>query len=615
MREYAEKRLGGPGGQPKLVEKLAAALELIVRSNPRRRYAREEPTDANLDRVVQADVAPDSFRETCAGLLTRAGVAPGEQQRLILEFAVALHPRKLLPTAADGAEQRQRRLDNFANRLNAFLLHRGWNAQQMSGYIAGTIGGGPPATGLVATVPITYLWTADDRILDVMLRNCALDGEFVEYFCKRWMSAPAMEDSDPYGNQALYDRARQVRGLIANKAHRCGVNDLSRRRDAVDDAWTWVWKRLTDGIHGYRYEAHFTHWLKHELRAFDFGPFRDLPGEPPEDAAGETLLPPLLTRERMRVMREAYRLVRCTFFGNPTDDTKAAIVRANERVRAVIDDLWERWLRRGESAGGNQALRDVAAAHGVRYDSVNNWHNELGGRLRAYLIARYPDDGPLNNEEILRLADCRSRGAEVAAVAKAAPGGRSSVWTFSTYVNLRSAVDARRKDPWSYERVVREICAHWLSDDYLREAIADDMAGREPLARRLRQALHDLVRTFQPPDEGDEKPPSETPSGCEELLWIVADLLDEGRVITRCEPILRQCLAEILGTTALWNVSSKSCQKACHGMERGHRCWVIPAWYLVLIEGLDEEQIAHRLALTDEERQVVARLVDRFQHG
>lgn len=615
MREYARKRLGGPGGRPELVDKLAAALELIVRSNPRRRYALEDPTDANLDRVVHADVAPDSFRETCGSFLTQGGVPSNKQERLILEYAVALHPRKLLPTGADGDEQRQKKLDVYRDRLNAFLVHRGSSTPQMTAYIAGTIGGGRPATGLVAAVPITYLWAADDCILTVMQRNFAEDGEFVEYLCKNWMSAPAPGDPDPYGNQALYDRARKVRALISRKAQQCGVNDLSRRRDAVDNAWTWVWKRLTDGIHGYRYEARFTHWLKHEIQAFDFGPFRGLPGEPPEGPPGETSLPPLLTREQIRVTREAYRLVRCTFFGEAAGDSKAAVVRANEEVRAAVDDLYKRWLALGQPGEERQAVGEVAARHGVEYHTVNNWFNELRGRIRTYMHARYSDEGPLSNEEILRRAKCRSRGAEVAAMAKASPGGKSSVWVFSAYVNLRPDVDARRRDPWSYERLMREIGTHWLADDYVREAIAEEIAGPGPLATCLRRALREIVGELCPAGDGDGQPPSETPSGCEEMLRIVADSLAEGRVVTRCEPIIRQCLAEILGTTALWKVSSKSCKKACHGIERGERCWVIPAWYLVLVERLNEEEIARRLALTDEEKQVVARLVDRFQHG
>ena len=225
IRAYAEKRLGGPGGRPELVDKLAAALTLIVHSNPRRRYALEDPSDANLDRVVHADVATERFREACGGLVTREGVPPDQQERRILEFAVALHPRKLLPTGADGDELRQKKLASFRDRFSAFLRHRGSSARQMVEHVTGVPGRERPAAGLVAAVPITYLWTADDGILSVMLRNFARDGELVDYLCTHWTSAPAPGAPDPHGNRGLYDRAREVRGLLAKKAVVPGMKD------------------------------------------------------------------------------------------------------------------------------------------------------------------------------------------------------------------------------------------------------------------------------------------------------------------------------------------------------------------------------------------------------
>lgn len=651
VREFAEVQLGGPEACPELISRLSTSLSAILHSDRRREYARRDPSEENLNRVVHAEFVSDRFHATCGDILEQLGEVP-DQERTILEFAVALHPRELgLPTDDEKPDDRKRKLKPIADRLGTFLRYRNSDRDEIVHRVVGvTQSSANIADEFMKSVPLTYLWTVPDGLLVSMVKCFVLDGESAKYILTHWPAAPQEGDPDPWHSPGLYERVRLLRGRIASKLFRCGVKGDSLAH-AVADAWQFVHTRLRSPTSSYHFESPFEYWFLMQVRGFDpeiykssgrhetasrastsaehMNQHADPEGPNDELRRGPTVASEAtsrfqevvdggpepgeaaLAKEKMRNVREAYRCVRTTFFAKVDPNmTDAKAVEVNESTRRIIDALYKRWLSKGEKGERPTAVKEIADEYGLSESTVNNWFSDLRRRTKVFLFARYPQR-QLTNQEIIDKAEPRARGHEIASLAKTVSGDRCFAWTFAAYVALRSSVEPGIRDPWDYQRIAHEIKTCWLYDDLQHNVLAREFAPDGAFSARLRRCLSDIFDLLPNSRDQSDCPPTEGALSAAEMLERIAAYRPDERFVADCEPSVEQCLRDLLGRQE--EVTPAAACKEAPVKGDKERSWIIPLFYLACVDRIRDEDIFRGVVPSPNEERTLNALTAYFR--
>lgn len=469
-----------------------------------------------------------------------------------------------------------------------------------------------------------------DRIVDVWRTEAPI----VE-FLRKWLPTPpswtAGEDrlgrQSPDWGRVRLGLAEHCRGeapglvdqaiILEQMAWKASKQHLEpdMLMQSVQEIWERLWTRLTSGFPYYAFRSRFTWWWKQCLHHWFQRPSDPLIQPDKIDRMTADVPPRELAPETLRCVREGYRLVRTTFYaqrpkggqgaspehGGQSPRSREEIIDNNEKVRRIVDEIWSYRIlcRVTDDAGEKQMVKDIAARFPeVRESTIDTYGRRLRLRLWAYRLARLER---LSNTEILSLGSLSAEGARrqshevswesvgavpsIAALARAVPPEHTLLWAFATHVFLHDRVDPQHSDPWTSARFFRELW-HWVNDEAFEGAV--------------RQGSRDLSTVDGTAHETIVAPPFQ------DALCALRTCEDDRQAEGRIEE------AESNGQLAAWTTAARdvlesfagagvldTCDKAAFqkwktlvGRENGH--WIVPIWYLTVIEQVDEKQIRLR---------------------
>jgi hypothetical protein len=278
------------------------------------------------------------------------------------------------------------------------------------------------------------------------------------------------------------------------------------------------------------------------------------------------------------------------FDDHQIDALKAALRAAdNERVRNILDVLWHYRIRHRVAPDGDdekRMVKEIAGQFAENTDTIHTYLRRLRFRLDAYRLARIER---LSDQEIVdgESKKWRSVGCveSIAALARAVLPEASLLWAFGAHVFLHDWVDRHphHSDPWTWPRFLRELW-HWVDGETLERAVRegiregsviDDVAQRAMGKPPLSELLDDLRRCRDVAQAGlcvEEAGASrKLQSWVDEFQRIIETLAGPCRS--------GGCSPDLFGT---WK-----------RLVEPH--WLIPVWYLTVLEKVEEKHMHVRL--------------------
>lgn len=395
----------------------------------------------------------------------------------------------------------------------------------------------------------------------------------------------------------------------------------------TQDFWEQCWERLVSGFPYFAFQASLKHWIRKCSLHHRWLP-REIPyvegklmiatnidgGEPGDFVRSRMKTPELpfgnesgLDEECLRWCREAYRLVRMTFYSRSPvikAGERSDWAGANESHRKLIDELWHIMLAKaGETDFEKIPIKDLTTRHSVSESKLYTLGYRIRVRLWACMLARVHGRTNAQLMSTRRPSWChqggefpfaqdRSSALAVATLARPHPLDRSLLWPFTARVFLHSAVVRAHPDPWTFQRYARELWV-WLSDK--------DSAGGTSI--------------FEPIG-GYDVSADDTPESVRirEFGGELANMNEESEVRRRLERDLAQekraakTMVARVARTSKWPavLDTKGAQ---WGKLAGVH-WVVPVWYLIAVEWMSREEALSRLLVDACEREDVGALAD-----
>lgn len=381
--------------------------------------------------------------------------------------------------------------------------------------------------------------------------------------------------------------------------------------DGISNFWESLWAKLISGFPYYAFRSRFGYWCKQCLRWYDFtDPLRGARETKdnlglPQEIVTETP-PQEITPEQLRWFREGYRLVRTTFFKrqhNPQLDGAD-----HESLRLALDTIWYHRLETCLGDGlSEQRVKQISARFpDLDKGRVSTLTLHLRLRMWAYALARI---SRFSNSRILsakRPAGYGRRGANdhplrdeptvltIASLARAASLDGTLLWALGAHVFLRPKVEPQHLDKWTFKRFLREL---WLllKEDTFNEAMqAEVESGSRVNAAALGMLtaapLDSLVADLRRAQTDSEM--SDALSG--------PDLRSE-------EMTLLAAVRQLARDDSL-SSAGDAAVRAYRKEAQSSRHWIVPVWYLAILEQLDERQILERLQVDEDDVGIVLRL-------
>jgi len=366
------------------------------------------------------------------------------------------------------------------------------------------------------------------------------------------------------------------------------LSRIVRVADPADDLsqfWLMTWERLVSGFPYFGFRARLTTWWVRCLRVYAL--------EPP--ARRERLAPHVLTPDLLTVYREGYRLVRTTFAGGPEH-------------RRALDRLWHGRLERklkGLTVPMGEAEVILKEFPSLRRADIDNMSKRLRRRFLAYSLARVHRR---SNAEIERMEVFvqTNRGMRrtlplknepavltVATLARCRPEDQPFIWPFLTYLLLAPRVQPRHADTWSFGGLVAEL-SHWEPQQLEQRMTATDR-GPERLVLGLdeRSPLRVLLKWLASTDAG-----AETDERVAQHTWH-AEEAEATRLLAQEVPA---------AALAVWKPTTLRRWRGTAGLH-----WLIPVWYLSVIERVTAPEVVARLKPEPEERRDVTALCQELR--
>lgn len=390
------------------------------------------------------------------------------------------------------------------------------------------------------------------------------------------------------------------------------------------DFWELMSDRLNAGLPFYAFLSSFPAWWYSYLNKFywfnpehfhrsiddDEAPYRrSIPVEDQPPGIDE------LDTELLRVCREGYRLVRSTFFtlqngeGAQPDATNE-IDGPNEDVRRLLDAIWhERIEIKLVSDQTPSMVKDIADRFpDFHQNTISTYIRRLKHRFWAYTMARVKyltdtqirttqlpgqdsgdnaEDRPWANEEIF---------LEIANLARIVPYTQTLLWAFTARVGLNPLIERRWVDKWSFKGYLCELW-HWIAEDTFDNAVGVGIDKGDIVACAIDNAmasptLGEFVRELRN-QQDDES---------------VVKFL-QGENIGTIEKELRDLVCGLDWHRGFMPVCRKCRTDWVKGLPRR---WIVPVWYLTVVQQLDSTQLVNRLNAKGEDIAVVTTLAKKM---
>jgi hypothetical protein len=386
---------------------------------------------------------------------------------------------------------------------------------------------------------------------------------------------------DPFGHG---ERAIQLEKKTRGEARKWGPQADANAREF----WELLIEKLTSGFPYYAFHSKIsTFWAACLER---YRPRVSLREAPPSLRAADGC-----SEDELRLYREGARFLRFTFH------RRTAKADETEQVRRVIDALWSerlerRLLRRPprRTTGGNKpaAVQEIAARFPILGASAISMQSyRLRRRLRAYAMARLGRDPNSAIQLALGEEDAATERL-IAALAKSATPDETLLWPFLAHMCLYPKLSPPHSTRWSWSEVVHEIW-HWVRDGMFLLAVRQSAERGSRVNRAawafmsepgIRQFMNEL-REISSEKELDEYLAGDPLEAIRErAMKIVGELIGDWDFLARTDQYL-----------ALWK-------------RLALLCWIVPVWYLTVLERLDGTQVIQRLTVDPEEAEVVRSL-------
>ncbi|MDP8223923.1 MAG: hypothetical protein P9L99_11225 [Candidatus Lernaella stagnicola] len=318
---------------------------------------------------------------------------------------------------------------------------------------------------------------------------------------------------------ALERAAAQLERCVWNVAGDVlGWSDPSRLAHSVQHFWETRIDLVLSGYPYFAFHSKFATWWLSCCRNFPFYDDRQiLSDQVPETrvvAPAESLRLPHIQEadayadnemgvEYLRMLREAIRHTRHTFFASIAAETAPTEATAHEVKRQAVDEIIAGSLAKATWPEKTSETIQRLAAKFPAIDVYETMH-DVRRRLRVYVDARWNKQP---TAEILAQKEIRTYRSPailktIATFAHCVPANHTSLWAFAVYVFLHSdIVQPQRPDRWTFKRFVREFW-FWYPQELLWEAVrrgaADGVASDQWAVALLEEpAIKSLVEELQ----------------------------------------------------------------------------------------------------------------------
>jgi hypothetical protein len=470
----------------------------------------------------------------------------------------------------------------------------------------------------------TYdVWAGEAEFVRYLRKNaiqtslCSLTGENRGY--PVWSRVLSMLSGYfPNDDASLHQKALILEQMAWKEVGKRNLPvDLSQR--LVERFWEGLWDKLTSGFPYYAFASRFSYWWGQCLQRHNWDPHRAVVLEETDDmqqleaARWHDDATTAIDLECLRVTRENYRLVRTTFFRREDRARSAAepesAAHENDSLREGLDALWYDRLERrleGEEKERAQSVQGIVSRFpDLGGHTINMMSHRLRLRIWATDLARV---GRRTNAEILSTPRPGSEAGAasarqplrhvqgvlaVAPLARMIPTEHTLLWAFTAHVFLHPWLNPQRPDPWTFPRYVRELW-HWVSDDAFAHSVEEaartgSRSNVAALAAMSSPPFVDLLRdlrTFAETPQVDAYLASRSLAAEERAaVGLVREFVDDLRPERWVEDMRR------------WRRLARP-------------YWIVPVWFLTIVEHLDRSQVLARLRPSPDEVESVVRLYD-----
>lgn len=321
-----------------------------------------------------------------------------------------------------------------------------------------------------------------------------------------------------------------------------------------------------------------------------------------------------LTLDELRHYREIFRVIRPNFYPeqkrrpNPTPQQRAADNEAYRRF--VVDPVWFHRLEHqitgdGLAARSAKTITDDAkrlAQIQLTENAIYTVCRRLKLRVMACDLARRER---LSNMQIRDWKEPKNGKTPFldeaviltpASLARIIPLEHTPFWAFTVHLFLYPLIEVQHPDPWNFARYVRELW-HWVTEPWFAAAVTQGKKdGSRANDAAAEAATQDLFRTL-----------------LEELRGLRSYEELEHHLNTRAlhseEALALATVDRVLGHGWRCTCSPDSIDQLKELCPNAHH-WIVPVWYLTVVERLTNEQLFQRLKVDEPDRRTVLGLAE-----
>ncbi len=199
----------------------------------------------------------------------------------------------------------------------------------------------------------------------------------------------------------------------------------------------------------------------------------------------------------------------------------------------------------------------------------------------------------------------------VTSLAKTVSWKGTLLWPFTAHVFLHPTVDPQHPDPWTFERYVRELW-WWVTDETFDDAVqhgVDEGCRADNEAVVVMQqspfdVLLDELRSLTTEENQGTSPTAQDFFSAQQAVFDMLENSFAGRGFLFEQQAALDRLQQLIGVGGLQTCADESL-RVWRRQVANH--WVVPVWYLTIVERLDEDELVSRLQVDADE---VADVVD-----
>lgn len=495
-----------------------------------------------------------------------------------------------------------------------------------------------------------YLGSCHRELLVKIHRNWSQYGSFLRYFKTFFRSPPSClrnhQESKQKADKLHYDQTVEIekKAFMAAASWPSGLTFS----DSFQQVWEALWDKICSGFPYYAFHSTLGAWWYPMFKYYKF--------DRRTIYMGDEEKPILYDQERLddhatykhefpidelRVFREGYRLVRTTFVSNRPSET--------ELKRKALDEMWQCHTEKKllQSKKDKKDLREEelnkVVLERIKENQIEHYptftpgglaktYDDLRLRMWAYTIARFER---LTNREIMnrqrpekyrtdtydpypfqtnRKQEVKKGVYMIATLAKTMPRDFSLLGPFTAHVFLSSRVNSKYPR-WDFKSYIKELW-RWISDPAFKDSVESIECNVRYGATKGYRAEAAMLQALE----------------TDPIKSLVKDLdaLEEEKTLEKylSEQSLKDkergamdMLQGLIGNRG-FHARSGLCKK-CLGLqvdkkinERKEKVgmhWIVPVWYLTVVEQMTEPDIFNRLRVDAEEQSVVSSLIQAFK--